>query len=89
MAYKAVREACYSNDGGIGSLTSVGCQILFKVEAWIHLYPCIFNIAIAQKVEKQQLRLSFRFDSDQELGGDVMVLGGKTPHQPGVSNGKK
>lgn len=43
MAYKAAREACSSNDEacssndrGIGSLTSVGCQILFKVEARIH-----------------------------------------------------
>lgn len=36
LDYKAVREACYSNDGGIGSLTSAGCQILFQVENRIH-----------------------------------------------------
>lgn len=29
LDHKAVREAYYSNDGGTGVLTSVGCQILF------------------------------------------------------------
>lgn len=36
LDYKAVREACYGNDVGIGSLTSARCQILFKVENWTH-----------------------------------------------------
>lgn len=36
LEYKAAREACYSNDGEIGSLTFVGYQILYKVEDWIH-----------------------------------------------------
>lgn len=50
LEHKAVREACYSNDGGIGFRASVGCLILFKVENQIH--SCLYNIVIAQKVEK-------------------------------------
>lgn len=30
------RQACYRYDRGRGSLTSVGCQVLLKVEDWIH-----------------------------------------------------
>lgn len=43
LEYKAARKACYSNDGGIGSLSFVGYQILYKVEDWIH-FCILFSV---------------------------------------------